>query len=337
MILKTDREQRNYNYLELIKMYNRAVKKYNTDAKLSEKEYKAIQDELTVSLMGMDRVEEIKTDLLSISDRSTLELFEKIGAEYYFEKGNKILPAASKEEALIVYSMLQRGDFDLFLNEKQKRLLADNLNEYFANIHEKPFDLYGLIEVKGNSLCADSLGVLRDRFDKLKRAIEAKAFVKISYNYNDKTEEFVIQPVGFIYSQLDLRLRVKAFLRSGDCWTFYVSNIAKLEISENKKPFTPLKNERNNTKKLVFSFENSKGRAERIAARFSDYEKEIRYNKKNNRITYHVSYADTPTENNRIVNRLRSIGKGLTILSEEREMVKQDAVKALENYKNAEN
>ena len=333
MILKTDRQQRNYNYLELIRMYNSALEKYHHNAILSYNEYTKIENDLSVSLIGLESVEEIKNSLSSNEDNS-LNLFYKEDEKYFFEKENKILPVASKEEALIVYSMLKNGDFDLFLNENQKKIINNNIKKYFENINEKPFDLYDFIEVKGESLCADKLIEIKDYFYVLKKAIELKSLVKISYYYDDKIEDSIVQPIEFIYSQLDFRLRVKAFFRDGGCRTFYISNIKKLEILENEKPFTQYEKEQNNTNELVFSFENNSSKTERIAARFSDYKKEIHYNKKNNMLTYHVFYADTPTENNRIIYRLRSLGKGITILSEEKERVKQDALKALENYRN---
>ena len=106
-----------------------------------------------------------------------------------------------------------------------------------------------------------------------------------------------------------------------------------METIENKVPFDLPKETEDKTKELIFSFENIRGRAERVAARFSDYEKKIHYDKKSNMITYTVFYHDTPTENNRILYRLSSLGLGTTIQTSEKEEVRRNARKALENYK----
>lgn len=332
MILKTVRQQRNYNYLELIKMYNSAIEKYGSDAKLSENEYKQISNQLSASLIGIDCVEKI-TDSIISEDEDSLNLFYKEGDKYLFEKENKILPTASKEEAQIIYSMLTKGDFDLFLDENQKNILSNNLKTYFENINEKPFNLYDFIEMKGESLCADSLSEIKEYFTLLNKAIDLKCLAKITYFYNDEIENHIIQPVGFVYSQLDLRMRVKAFTDNEKFQTFYISNIKTLELLESEKAFTSIEQEGRDTKELIFTFENIQGRAQRVAARFSDYKKEVHYNKNTNTLSYHIFYTDTPTENNRIIFRLRSLGKGITILSEEKENVKQEAQNALANYK----
>ena len=336
MILKVNRQQRNYNYLELIRMYNQAIEEYGADNNISKDNFSKINDSLTKSLIGMETVEIIKNALVSDEDldnNNSLELFYTSDNEYGFMHKNKILPVASKEEAEIVYSMLQNGDFDLFLSENQKKIISDNLNRYFDNAGLHPINLYDYIDVKGGSHNADNLSEIKDYFIQLKKAVQFKNFAKIAYDYNDMVEDYIIQPIGFVYSQLDLRLRVKAFLKEGTLRTFYISNIKKIEIIEKEYPFEPLEEKADNIKELIFSFENIRGRAERVAARFSDYKKKIRYDKKSNTITYNVFYHDTPTENNRIIFRLCSLGLCSTIQTEEKEQVQQNARRALENYK----
>lgn len=333
MKLITDRAQRNYNYLEIIAKYNSFFERYGEDAELNQKQFKAFESALSSSLIGIDSVEEILNSLLSDENETgaSLDLFVKDKDCYSFYKENKIMPVASREEALIVYSMIQNGDFDLFLNNELKTKILNNICSYFKNINETPVNLYDYIDYKGKSICADNLKDIQGYFTELKEAIENNSFIKISYNINDTVNEHIIQPVSFVYSQLDLRMRVRAFVSNGQLWTFYLSNIQKIETL-NEAPFERCSLTEPKMKELVFSFENSKNRAERVAARFSDYKKTVKYNKNKNIITYRVFYPDDMTENNRIFFRLRSLGKGIEIKSEEKERVKADAKKALLNY-----
>ena len=72
---------------------------------------------------------------------------------------------------------------------------------------------------------------------------------------------------------------------------------------------------------------------ERIAARFSDYQKEIHFNRADNTLTYIVDYEDTPNENKKIISYLCSLGKRVDVLSDEKEIIKAEAKKTLANYK----
>lgn len=331
MILQTARQQRNYNYLELIKMYNAALKKFGYDNTIK----KADLYYLVSGLKGYETSDKIISALTEDDDEDTdtLELFENIeNGKYAFAKEHKIFPVASKEETEIVYSMLQNGDFDLFLKDSIKDKLDDNIEAYFENINEKPFNLYDYIEIKGTSLCADNLAEIANTFNAISRAILFKHMVKIKYCINESTFEFVIQPIEFVYSQLDLRMRIKAFVEDSSVKTFYLSFIKDLSTISENFPFEPYKSEQINYKELVFSFSNIHTLPERVAARFSDYKKEIHYDKQSNTIKYHVLYLDNPTENNRIINRLLSLGDKISIETAEKDIVKSEAIKALEQY-----
>lgn len=335
MILFPDRAQRNYNYLEIISKYNAFVEQFGEDAEINDKQFETFKRELGSSLIGIDSVETILASLVSDDEgkNPSLDLFVDNGDNNYsLYKKSKIMPVASREEVLIVFSMLQNNDFDLTLTSEQKDKIYQNINTYFNNLSEQPFNLYDYIDNKGQSLCADILSEIKDFYTELKSAIKNKQFVRIRYYYNDITEQHCIQPIGFVYSQLDLRLRVKAFVESGKLLTFYLSNIKEINTM-NDAPFERFEAKEPVMKELVFSFENINNRAERVAALFSDYRKTVKYNRKNNLLTYHVFYPDNLTENNRVFFRLRSLGKGMKIESEEKRRIKDDAIKALGNYK----
>ena len=102
-------------------------------------------------------------------------------------------------------------------------------------------------------------------------------------------------------------------------------------VNDEKIKYTAL-NKPEKLHELVLSFENTKGLAERVAARFSDYKKRIDYDRDTNRITYHIFYPNTPNENNRVLYRLRSLGKNVKVLGKDGERIKKDARKALALY-----
>lgn len=334
MKLVTDRAQRNYNYLEIIGAYNDLLNNCE-DGYISEKQFNQFSRELGAKLIGTNGVVNTLNALVSAknNENNSLDLFEFDGDNYLLFKEKPILPPASREEVLLIYSMLENGDFDLMLNDEVKNKIKANVDRFFENLGETPENLYGYIDFKGESLCADTLSEIKDCYIALNKAKENGSFVKISYDYNDEINEHIIKPVGFVYSQLDLRLRVRAYVKTGEQWTFYLSNIKSLE-SLNGNAFDVPEEKKPEMKELVFSFENTHNRAERVAARFSDYNKTVKYSKKKNIITYTVYYSDNMTENNRIFYRLRSLGKGIDIKSGEKKRVKADALKALANYKN---
>lgn len=333
MILTAERKQRNYNYLTIISKYNKLLST-TPDKKITHKQFEDFKKELSINLLGFDSVEAILNSIVDDSDEANdnLALFTEDESGYTLAIEDKISPVASKEEALIVFSMLNNGDFDLFLSDEQRNNIKNNIDKYFDNLSMQPINLYDYIEDKGKSLCADNLKEIKDTFDILKETVESKKTVKISYYFNDVYNEHIIMPIGFVYSQLDLRMRVKAYCEDSTLQTFYISNIKKVEVIDDIH--FEISNAGAEYKELVFSFENSNNRAERIAARFSDYRKSVKLNKKKNIITYHVFYENNPTESNRIFYRLRSLGRGINIQTEEKGRVVADAKKALENYKN---
>lgn len=336
MILQTDRKQRNCNYLTLIKNFNEAFDIFSNDIPLEKSDLYALSMDLVLP-ENEDKADELIDAIMPLDDfddddNNNFELLLEDG-DCYLSKNDKILPVASKEEVAILYSMLVEGDLDLMLDDVTKAKLQKNLETFFDKMGEKPVNLYSFIDAKGKSLCADNASEIKATFDLLNEAVENGYFAKIEYLYNDEVMNYIIQPVEFIYSQLDLRMRCKAFIDEGYWMTFYLSYIKSIELIKDSVPFGPFEIKEDKMKTLVFSFPNDFSLPERVAARFSDYEKEIKYNKKSNTLTYHVEYADTWTENARIINRLRSLGKFVNIESSEKDIVKADALKALELYK----
>lgn len=330
MMLEITRKQRNYNYLSLIKKYNSLFREKKNTGEISKSEFY----DLCSDLIGEDSIDNISESIVlsenNIDDNS-LELLSPVQNskdKYIFLKQSEILLAPSKEEVSIIYSMLKNGDFDLFL-DKEKAIIEDNIETFFQNIGKRKFDLFGLIEVKGKSKEADTLNSIRDVFQKLHNAMQNKKSVSITYSFNNKEYINNITPFAFVFSQLDQKMRVRAYLDGEKVRTYYLSYIKEVRMIED----IPQKDISHPTENVLkFSFENKFNLAERVAARFSDYDKSIIYDRKNNIISYSVKYPSNPLERNRIMNRLLSLGKKINIESQEKEEIRTIAKKALENY-----
>ena len=338
MKLEVYYKQRNYNFLELIRHYNKIIDKFGAMNYITDKDYNRFVKDVKSSFIGNNAKQSVSDLLLATDDfEDSYNLFHHTDDYYYILKEKKITPPASKEEALIVYSMLQNGDFDLFIDNALKEKLSENLNEYFDNKYFKrksinPFNLYDFVEEKGKSLQADNINDIKSNYEDLRKAIDNKITVKFNYHYNDKVTEYTIRPVGFIYSQLEQKMKVKGLMSKNRVQFFYISYIDDLRmVNDESIKYTALKKPEK-FHELVFSFENTKGLAERVAARFSDYKKRIDYDKFANKITYHIFYQNTPNENNRVLYRLRSLGKNIKVLGKDGERIKKDAKKALALY-----
>lgn len=330
MILKIDRQQRNYNFLEIIKGFNSALDKYGKQGEMDN------MYSFNFNPIGTENAEKIYDALSptveeSENDIASLDLFYKDNGKYYFSKDKKIKPVNTREEVAVIYSMLLNGDFDLYLDINEKENLKSNINAFFDNLGEHTIDIFSYIDNKGKSILSDNLAELKPIFHTIKKAIELNQFLKITYN-KDKCVNFEIQPIRLIFSQLDERIRVSAFSSDGICRTYYLSYIQDIKILKTK-PFEPFSFSPPKLNILKFSFKNHHNLPERIAARFSNYKKEIRYNKNNNTITYTIEYEDNPKENSRILNRLLSVGNHISIQTSEKELIKQEAQKALSLYK----
>ena len=329
MIFKIDRQQRNYNYLEIIREYNRAMDIYPADVVFEKKDFY----KFTQNLKGFDSADEIFEAMLpedsDITNPNELELFyEANNNEYCFAKSRKIKLTASKEEAAVLYSMLKSGDLDLYFDKKE--LLENNLCEYFENLGAAPVDINDYIIVKGKSALSDKTEDIKENFSQLQSAIKHNRFVRFDYYKSENGESICVLPKGIIYSQLDGRFRLKALCFDGLTRTFYLSYIKNPEIIK-EKPFEDKETEES-SRELVFEFDNVKGLNERVCARFSDYKKQVFFNQKNNTVTYKVHYSDNPHERARIISRLLSLADNLRISTEEVHEVKERAKKALELY-----
>ncbi len=332
MIFNIERQQRNYNYLEIIRGFNKAFETYGEDKVFNKRDFYSF----TEYIKGMDSVEEIYEALLpneqNIEDPNQLELFYKTGEDkYHFSKSSKILPVASKEEVVAIYSMLKNGDLDLYLNESVKSSIESNLEKYFENIETSPVNINDYIVNKGVSKSKDSIERIKDIFHTIQSAIHNKQFVNFEYNKRGIPINTTVFPVEIVFSQLDECFRLKANCDDNKNRTFYLSYINNLKLL-NEKPFNV--NERlETTKVLAFEFKNEKGLPERVCSRFSDYKKQIKFIQDKNIITYRIEYLDTPLERNRVISRLLSLGSNIKITSEEKNIVKTKAKKALELYK----
>ncbi|MBR1532360.1 MAG: WYL domain-containing protein [Eubacterium sp.] len=331
MLFNLERQQRNYNYLKLIKAYNLLLTDCHSKKSISKKDFYSFLEEIK----GLDTADEIYDALLpddyDEDDQKKLELFYKSGTdEYKLTKDNKIMPVASKEEALVIYSMLINGDFDLYIDDKDR--ILQNLEDFFSDVGIKPFDYGDYITIRGKSNITDSIAKIKSRYKTIESAIHNGKFIKFDYYKNNPFDENIcVYPESVICSQLDERFRVKAYCYDGKLRTFYLSLIENLSVTD-EKPFEIREpSEKYNT--LVFSFKNEKGLPERVCARFSDYKKQIKYNKKKNELTYSVEYIGNPLESARIINRLLSLGSNLDIKSDERLIVQERAKKALALYK----
>lgn len=327
MKLSVDRQQRNYNFLELVKGYNSALSKDPIPLYIN-----SVFD-LNCNLIGMESADKIY-DALTPSNKnidnnkSSLDLFYESNGKYYFKGKQKILPVATKEEAATLYSMIKKGDFDLYLDDSEKNILFNNIDSYFNNINEKPLDLFSYIEEKGESHIADNLLEQKDKFKVLNDAVKFNLFANIKY----KGEYIDVQPVKIEYSQFYKKLILNAFISDGTYKKYYFESINEAKLLKNPT-FEAYKNFVPKINKLVFSFENNYNLPERVAARFSDYQKEIHYNKNTDSILYIVDYEDTPQEKENILSILCSLGKRISIQSEEKSIVKAEASKALAQYK----
>ena len=330
MILKVDRQQRNYNFLEIVKCYNAALNKNRKKGYID-----SIYD-LNLELVGIEYADKIYDALTPEPDnadnnKTSLDLFYKENGKYYFSYEKPILPVSTVEEAGVIYSMLKKGDFDLFLDKNEKKLLEENIKLFFSNIGSEPTDLYSYIDTKGKAISADNLGNIKSVFSVLEKAIEGKKQVKIEYKAST-CDTFDIQPIKFVFSQLDKKMKIKAFSSDGKINLYYLDCINKIEILD-RPSFITSSFVEPKIKKLKFTFENDYNLPERIAARFSDYQKEIHFNRADNTLTYIVDYEDTPNENKKIISYLCSLGKRVDVLSDEKEIIKVEAKKALANYK----
>lgn len=329
MILKVDRQQRNYNFLEIIRCYNLALKQNR------EKGYIDSIYNLDLDLIGMeyaDRIYEALTPTLDQTDenKTSLDLFYKSNEKYFFSSEKPILPVATVEEVGVIYSMLKKGDFDLYLDENEKVLLEKNIKQFFVNLGCDSIDLYSFIDIKGKPAYADNLNKIKDTFFILHQAINQSKQLRITY-INEKKQIIDIQPIELIFSQLDEKMKIKAFSADGKIEMYYLDDIDKIEIL-NEPSFSLSDIVEPKTRKLKFTFENDYNLPERVAARFSDYQKEIHFNKKANTLTYIVDYEDTPIEKKKIIRYLCSLGKRVNILTDEKEIIKSEAQKALKNY-----
>lgn len=329
MNFNIERQQRNYNYLELIRVYNKTLNKYGEQKDFNKRDFYAFIEKLK----GLNTADEIYDALLpdaeDIDNPNKLELFyETEENRYRLAKSQRILPPASKEEAVAVYSMLNSGNLDLYF-EKQE-VVKSNVLQYFKNINTAPIDINDYIEVKGRSKLRDADSEIKENFKTLQTAIEKNNFVEFRYCKGKEPVWITVFPVKIIFSQLDERYRLKAVCRDNGYKTFYLSLMEELHILNEKAfDFNPITEKK---KELVFCFKDERNLAERVCARFSDYKKQIKYSSKDKTITYAVQYDDTPLENNRIINRLLSLGRHIDIKSEEKAIIKERAKKALAQY-----
>lgn len=330
MKFNIERQQRNYNYLELIREYNLALDKYGFNKSFNKRDFY----ELTKNIKGFDSADEIFEALIpnndDIENPNKLELFYEIGQnEYGFSKNRKIKLTATKEEAVVVYSMLNNGDFDLFFDKTE--VVKSNLEKYFENLDLLPLDINSYIETKGQSKCADCLSDIKENFEMLKTAIKEKRFVHFVYQKGNDPITLCVFPVEIIFSQLDERFRLKSICDDNRFRTFYISYMSNLRLLDDK-PFI-LSALEEKQKELVFQFCNEKGLEERVCARFSNYEKQVHFDKNKNVIIYRLKYNDNPLESSRIISRLLSLGSNVQILSNERKTVCEIAKKALALYR----
>ncbi len=331
MVFNIDRQQRNYNYLKTIKAYNSLLDDGKLDKNLKKKVFYSLLQELK----GYDSAEEIRRAIapedICDNSQSDLELFYLDGVDNYkLAKNKKIRPVASKEEAMVIYSMLNNGDFDLYTDDLNP--IKNNLKSYFINVGIRPFDYMNFVTIKGKSIVADRIADIKNKHQIIEQAIKDEKFIKFDYYKKEPADKNIcVFPKNLVYSQLDERFRVKAYCYDGRYRTFYLSLMDNLSVTD-IKPFD-VKEIIEESKTLIFSFKNEKGLPERVCARFSDYKKQIKYNKKKNELTYSVEYIGNPLESARIINRLLSLGSNLDIKSDERLIVQERAKKALALYK----
>lgn len=332
MIFSVAPKSRNYNFLELIEKYNILIDNHQNNLPLTNKEQYSFIDDL----IGGDSVDLLLTALFNEQENfesENLGLLEWDGVKYYLAKKKKILPPPTKEEAAYVNYLLNKGDFDLFLNDSEKNLLQDNINTYFDNIKIKIPDINSYFFEKGASISSDNLAKIKDNFNLIFGAIKKNKAVHFKYFYNGRYEILAAKPVKFVYSQLDRRMKAKMHI-GGFLKTFYLSNMSEMyECDDNIE----LSNKIDEEKELIITCKNEANIVERITARFSDYQKEVHFNEKKNTVEYHIFYNDNINERNRVLIRLRYLSSRITVLSDEKEILKDEAKQLLEIYNSDKN
>lgn len=322
---------RNYNFLQLIKSYNELISKQPSNMPISILQ----RYRMTENLLGDDSVDLLGNALFydgeKIETRS-LGLFEGVKGKYYLAQNAKIFPPPSKEEVAFVNYLLNNEDFDLFLNQDEKKLLQRNIISYFANLNMEVPHFSQYIVEKGAPKTADRLMDIKEKYEVICVAIKNDRTLRFTYYYNDTYKTVIAKPVSFVFSQLDRRMKAKMHI-DGVLKTFYLSNMSKLVICDDPVQLAAGSEQ---IRELVISCKNEANIVERVAARFSDYQKEIHFDIKNNTLKYRIFYNDNVNEHNRILTRLLYLSSRITVQSDEVNELKAIAKKALEQYREAQ-
>ena len=239
---------------------------------------------------------------------------DKNGKVMLQEEAKLVVPATVEEAAMLNYC-LEQGYFDLFITEKTKNILFENIKEYFNNIAPGNWDNISdklnfkrYIIKKGETKCPDDFCALKDKYLKVQKFISGNKCIKYKYIFNGEEKEYTIRPMGFLYSKLDKKIRVVGINQDGTKAKIYLSLMKDIdEFTEGAFK------EKQSEYYIKIKIEKKNNSLERFLSRINDCKREICQDKESNEI-YIIKIYYHPMDEKRIIGRILSLSYRITFI-----------------------